>query len=387
MKFLITTIFIFFNSWALAGTIEQLLPAAEVNKILNALPRVAAPALSEVLHNPQTLWYDERVMKDSYQDSVGASSNDKWPDLVAGSEDVITGLHNRTHQRWQFPFATTAGTDDSTNLIVEHFVNFPQVNGQIKTIKITTVNRNADRPQWVWAYHPGTIFGEVIFIKDGANLLPVEIRTRTREESGWKADVFRPFPTALDLNIAIQWLRPFSTDPKIVAMLAFLNDVNTLQPFSLKAKAGLASTYEQDGYLDYLPDFGDDNLVRELLLTTPFTSANDTSWKENGVKKAYAASTKSILSIVPDNYTAGLLKVSDGACMRCHKETGRLVSEFYDALYLYGEMWGQDGIFSFHPYDESLYPKLRSSGSGPDGFFDNRSLNPKLQRMGIFSKD
>jgi hypothetical protein len=37
-----------------------------------------------------------------------------------------------------------------------------------------------------------------------------------------------------------------------------------------------------------------------------------------------------------------------------------------------------DGIFTFHPYDESLYPRLREDG------FDNRALNPKLRDAGIF---
>ena len=52
--------------------------------------------------------------------------------------------------------------------------------------------------------------------------------------------------------------------------------------------------------------------------------------------------------------------------------------EFYDALYLYGELWGMDGIFSFHPYDESRYPELRLN------MVDNRHVNPKLKAAKIF---
>jgi len=370
-----------------SSSIQQLLSPSEVSKILRSLPKVDDYNLETIFADSQTLWYNESVMKDSYQDSCGASSNDKWPDLVAGSEDVIGGLHNRSKQRWQFPFGTTAGTDTSTTIYVEHFVSFTQANGQVKTTPITEIRRNDNRPQWTWAYQRGTIFGEVLFVKDGSNILPVEVRTRTKTSLGWTMDVFRPFPRASDLAIALQWLRPNSSDPKIVAMLRYLEDNTTLTPFSLKAKGNLASTFQQDGYLDYLPEFGDDDLVRELLATTPFVSAFNTSWKENGSQKTFAASTKSLkLSVVPNEYTAGLLKVTDEECMRCHKETGRLVSEFYDALYLYGEMWGKDGIFSFHPFDESLYSNLRQSGSDPGGFTDNRRLNPKLKNMGIFSK-
>jgi hypothetical protein len=318
-------------------------------------------------------------MQESYQDSVGANANSHWPDLVAADEDVISGLHNRAKHRWQFPFGTTAGTDDATNLQVEHFVFFPQTNGQVQAITITEVNRNDDRPEWTWTYQNGTVFGEVLFIVDGDNILPAEVRTRTRYAGGWAMNVFRPFPRATDLAAAIKQHRPdWSATPNLKAMVDFLGDDTTLQPASLSAKDGLASTFQQDGYLDPLPDFGDAQLVRDLLTQTTFKTAYDVSWKANGDKKTYAATTTNPLSIVPTNYTAGLIQVTDDSCMRCHKDSGRLASDFYFAVYLYGELWGKDGIFSFHPYDESRYPDLRMDG------VDNRSLNPKLQQMGIF---
>jgi hypothetical protein len=288
-------------------------------------------------------------------------------------------MHDRIRHRWQFPFATTAGTDESTNLQVENFAFFPQVNGQVKTVNITTVIRNANRPEWTWTYQPGTVFGEVIFIVDDGRILPVEIRTRTRYAPGWAMNVFRPFPRASDLAARIKQLRPnWQSAVNLKNMIDFLADTTTLRPASLRAVAGIASTFQQDGYLDRLPDFGDDQLVRELLTTTTFSSAYGRVWKENGGQKAYAPTTSSRLSIVPTNYTIGVVEVTDDSCMRCHKETGRLVSDFYFDLYLYGEIWGKDGIFSFHPYDESRYPDLRRDG------IDNRSLNPKLRHMGIF---
>ena len=64
--------------------------------------------LASTLQSPGTLWYDATVMSPSYQDSVGASSNNHWPDLVAASEDIIGGMHDRAKHQWQFPFGTTA---------------------------------------------------------------------------------------------------------------------------------------------------------------------------------------------------------------------------------------------------------------------------------------
>jgi hypothetical protein len=358
-----------------------LMPADRLAKVKASLPLLLDPKLSLVLQSPQTLWYDETVMKPSYQDSVGASSNDKWPNLVAASESIIGGLHDRKRGRWQFPFATTAGTDESTNLQVENFAYFPQVNGQVPTMAITKVHLNDNRPEWRWTYPVGTVFGEVLFLTDGPNLLPVEIRTRTRYPAGWGMNAFRPFPRATDLAEAIRLLRPnWNQQPNLRDMVEFLEDDTTLRPARLVAQAALAPAFQQEGYLDELPDFGDDTLVRELLKTTIFRSSYGAAWKQNGSQKTFAASTKSRLSIVPNHYTAGLIEVTDESCLRCHKETNRLVSEFYPALYLYGELWGMDGIFSFHPYDESRYPELRLN------MVDNRYVNPKLAAARVFRK-
>jgi len=356
-----------------------LMPADRLANIKNALPLIADPTLAAVLASPATLWYDETVMKPSYQDSVGASSNDKWPDLVAASESVIGGLHNRSKKRWQFPFGTTAGTDDSTNIQVENFVYLPQEKGTVPTMPITRVFLNDNRPEWRWTYPIGTVFGEIIFIVDGSRLLPTEIRTRTKYPLGWAMNAFRPFPRASDLVESIKQLRPnWDNQFSLREMVSHLESPSTLKPARLAGQGVLASTFEQDGYLDVLPDFGDDQLVRELLTSTTFRSSYGAAWKRNGTQETYAASTKSRLSIVPNNYTAGLIKVTDESCMRCHKETNRLVSEFQFALYLYGELWGMDGIFSFHPYDESRYPELRNE------MIDNRYVNPKLKSAKVF---
>jgi hypothetical protein len=146
-----------------------LMPADRLTAVKAALPQVADPALASVLASPQTLWYDETVMTPSYQDSVGASSNNHWPDLVAAPEDIIGGLHDRTKHRWQFPFGATAGTDEATNLRVENFASFPQENGQVRTVTITQVYRNDNRPEWTWTYQPGTVFGEVLLERSSSS--------------------------------------------------------------------------------------------------------------------------------------------------------------------------------------------------------------------------
>ena len=332
--------FIVSTGQLIATSLDTLImPTEKLNTIRAALPQVNDPKISKILMSHQTLWYDDTVMLRSYQDSIGASSNDKWPDLVAAPESIISGLHDRSNRRWQFPFSTTAGTDESTNLQVVNFVNFPLEGGEVKTIPIKTVIMNASRPEWKWEYYAGTVFGEVLFIKEGTDLLPVEIRTRTRYSTGWAMNVYRPFPRALDLSKAIKMHRPqWISSPALKSMVEFLEDNTTLKPASLKAKEKLSEIFQQDGYIDVLPEFGDDALVRELLKTTQFRSAYGAVWKSNGQKKTYAASTLSRLSIVPNRYMAGLIEVNDDSCMRCHKDSSRLVSDFYFDLYLYGQV-------------------------------------------------
>lgn len=363
---------------AYASSVESLIPPARLASIKAALPKVAFPRLGEILSSDQTLWYDHEVMEPTYQDSMGAQSNTTWPNLVAASEDVIGGLHDRSKKRWQFPFATTAGTDRATNIKVVNFMALPHENGRPLGIPIWTVLRNANRPQWMWVYPNGTVFGEMIFVTSGADILPSEIRTRTRYASGWATNAFRPFPTAASLAMAVKAKRAdWISKPNLSRMIQHLENPATMTAKTLAAKAALAETFQQQGALDTLPDFEDPALVKELLTTTTFVSAYETPWKESGAQKTYAASTASAVSIVPTNYEAGMFEVNEQSCMRCHKESGRLVSDFYDGLYLYGEIWGKDGIFSFHPFDESQYPNLRAGG-------DNRRVNPKLKQMGVF---
>jgi len=368
------------------AAVESLMPADKLTKVKAALPKVAFPALQAILTSDKTIWYDHDSMTPAYQDSVGANSNANWPDLVAADAGTINGLHDRTKKRWQFPFATTAGTDAATAVKVVNFIALPEKDGQLLSIPIWTATRTDSRVQWLWIYPVGTVLGELIFVTNGGELLPSEIRTRTRYQESWATNVFRPFVTAKGLAAAIKQRRgDWQSKPNLDRMVRHLENDATLKPKSLAEKAALANTFKQDGALDTLPDFEDPALVKELLTQTTFISSYGEVWKASAGLKTYAAASDRGVSIVPTNYEAGLIEVNEQSCMRCHKETGRMVREYYGALYLYGELWGKDGIFSFHPFDESRFSSLRQSGGGIDGYVDNRRVNPRLKAMGVFT--
>jgi len=371
-------------------TVESAIPGDRLAKIKAALPPVEAPKLQAILHSSQTFWYDQDSMTPSYEAAVGpppsgANSNDKWFNLLAPSvQPTGDKIYDRAKKRWRFPFGTTFGTDDSTNAKVANFLWLPAKNG--KLLPVAYYLENIPGPvvdhSSRWIYPNEAVVGEVLFIDDGTGgLLPSEIRVRTRHAGGWATNAFRPFPTAQSLADAVRAKRPsWQSNANLKALVDHLQGGDNLSPKTLTA-TGLPGTFDQSGYLDKLPDFGDPALVRELLTTTPFASSYKTPWRTVDGKNVYAASTDADLSIVPNHYTAGLIAVDEDSCMRCHKEAGKKLSNWYDDIILYGEVWGQDGIFSFHPYDESAYALFWVDS--PNVASDNRRLNPKLVAQGI----
>jgi hypothetical protein len=370
-------------------TVQSLIPADRLTQIKSSLPNVAYPALQQMFTSPDTIWYDPTVMKPSYQKSTGgrgfwgANANDDWfAGLAPAIYDTGRRFYDDQAKHWRFPFATTAGTDDSTNVTVVNFIKFPRDNGgTLQPLSIWTEEHpdvDAGEMQWNWIYPNQTTVGEVIFVQDGDDLLPSEVRIRTRFPAGWATNAFRPFPRAADLSAAIKARRPnFAQNSRLKSLVDQLDGGGALNAKGLHA-TGLTGTYDQDGFVDVLPDFGDAALVRDLLTNTTFASAFETTWKETGGQTAFAPTTAAPLSIVPNNYAGGVIEVSDASCMRCHKEGGRLIGEWYDDISLYGEIWGKDGIFSFQPFDESYYDQLAL-----EGVDDNRHLNPTLQSMGV----
>jgi hypothetical protein len=376
------------------------IPQSRLAPILAALPKVAWPHLDAVLHDPNTYFYDHASMQPSYQETGspggGARDNAHWHDLIAdtGSSDPSTNpevgaakVYDEANHHWRFPFAGTAGVDQSTNFTAVDFLSLPlRSDGTPVAIPISTASDSLHL-WWQWQFPNGTIVGEVLFVNDGTNLLPCEVRMRERYPGGWATNVYRPFPEASSLSAAIKAARPaWSSTPSLAALVAQLDGGTGLSPLQLTA-TGLTGTFDQAGFLDPLPPFGDDDLVRALLKTTPFVSAYQATWRQSsdGSQQAFAASTSDTsLSIVPDGYQAGLVAVNETSCSRCHQNTGQELANWYQGLTLYGDVWGTDAIFTFHVFDESYYPDLDLDNGG--GVQDNRHMNPALVSMGMIKQ-
>lgn len=63
------------------------------------------------------------------------------------------------------------------------------------------------------------------------------------------------------------------------------------------------------------------------------------------------------------------------SCNRCHQDTGRQIGEFSFNSLLYGEVWGEDRIFTWHLFDES--------GNFNGAYHNNRILNRRFDAAGL----
>ncbi len=368
----------------------QIASADKIAQYRKNMPRFAYERINEIIASSDTLWYDKESMIPTYQDTVGHARNApigmRRNSEGAGLIDIIPGgrqMFSRDGKTWEFPFAHTAGTDNSTNTVTVNFLSLPKANGKVKPIVYWVANDRAaiggvGLLQWRWMFPRETFIGEMIFIKSpNGDLFLTELRTRERQSSGWSTNVFRPFPTAESFVAAIKSKRPnWSEDAKLSGAIKQLESTSGMTSLNLNSTV-FPGVFSQSGSIDRLPEIADAGLIQTLLKESLFVSAYGIAWRNAGDTKAFAPTTTESFSIVPNNYQAGIVEVSDQSCKRCHENAQRPVRDFNDRALLYGDIWGSDDIFSFHPFDQSRY-----SANGNE----NRSVRPGFAQAGIVVK-
>jgi hypothetical protein len=332
----------------------------EIAPFKAVLPEIANKKANDFLKSKDTMWYDDKSMLFSYQDSqetvVGIRHNSVGYDVGVRNKNSpaigkLTTYFNPTG--FKFPFNTTAGTDNSPNIKVYTLWK----TGISKTGRILPVvywkDNNQSRRRWRWLFPIGTMFGEALYIKgpDGKYAF-FEFRTRERYIEGWSTDVFRPYTTSKSLVNAIKKLRPnWASQDDLKTLVSHLENNNTLKKMVLKSKPYAKIFRGLEGGQDTLPPISDPKLVTELLNFKTFESQTGIAWKKSGDLESYAPTTQAEYHIVPKNYTAGFIAVNEVSCGRCHVETGRRVGDLDGDVVLYGEMWGEDRIFSWHLFE------------------------------------
>ena len=274
------------------------------------LPQTQDPDLYRLLYSPDTIYYkldqayqkDGRVYHTNFLKDFNANQDFPW--------ETTLGL-NISHKSKENPYRTL------------NVLKLPQG----KPILILP-----GRPVR-WIFPEETTVGEIIYVVHKGERYVQEIRTRTKEKGAyyWSPDIYRPiaskqeFLALLDIKVSFPKKHMFFRNPEE-------DEVAKL-----------------DGHVDRLPDMYEKDI--KYILSLPF---------KNVTKERWSPMADQDFHILPKNYSLGLIKPSSTNCMVCHKQTGISVSNLIPkepSIKLnpgrVGSIRGYDGIFTWHPFDES----------------------------------
>ena len=375
------------------GRPVELMARDDLATIAARIPRVADDFVRGVLESPDTMWYDRRSIVPGYQDSFGdnvVTPIGMRPNTIDSNliDLAVPGGHGwifQDHGVFHFPFGRPARSTEE-HLYVANFWQLPRDGGRLLPVVWWQRDPNSYTHRVEWMFPRGTVLGEMMFIVDASGeLWPFEIRVRVRELDGWRSDVLRPFPSATDFADALDAKRSeraeWSSASDIAALIAHARNPATLSPASLGSTQFRGAIERIDGAEDTLPAVADPTILRELLVETPFRSARGAVWKTNGSLTTYAPTSRSGFSIVPRDYAGGFLRVDEASCDRCHEDAGRPFRDWYPDIIAYGELWGEDESFTWHPFETARF--VDSRGAVVNFNYDNRAMRSDFVSAGV----
>ena len=376
----------------------DVMPVERLAQIAPRLPRVADDALRALLESEDTLWYDRHSIIPGYQDSFGqdydcstCGPTGMRPNSIAANmiNLAVPGGHAQIFAergRFHFPFGRVPGDGAPTAIV--NFWNVPRdADGDLLPVVWWRRDPNAYTHRWEWMFPAGTTLGEILFILDGGEWFPFEIRTRERTLEGWTNDVFRPFPRADDFADALEAKREqdagWASAADVQALIDHARDPATLTAGSLSATNFPGAFPTLNGWKDVLPAIDDTTILKELLLETPFRSAKEIAWKTNGTKRTWAATTNAWFSVVPAQYDGGFLHVDDATCNKCHRDAGRPFRDWYSNILAYGELWGEDASFTWHPFENDEF--VNANGDAVNFNWGSRVIRSDMTEAGLLT--
>lgn len=288
---------------------------------------------------------------------------------------TFTGAHHSPAGMYRepnpfFPWAHPGGLNDSTNATTFKFVVFPEPKDAVRSIteKIRywreTIPSYQNTPLegvFVWMFPVGTIFGEVLLVKNSKNEhWAFEVRVREKESEGlnkgWQMDSYRPFPNQRDLYTRALELAEkdqYKSDKKVAAFLEYLSVPRKLEVQTVADGFGGAAFKTRKAQYDYLPELPE-AMVRELLETTPFQRSCGSYWTEAKENVPAMPTTRAAFHIVPRNSNLPVMHVDNEQCASCHDSTLKHATNFASSVgnneLWYGYVRGSDGILSFNPF-------------------------------------
>jgi hypothetical protein len=375
----------------------ELLAAGTKERVQGGMACIADNEFRDILESSSTVLYDKSGIVPGYQDSFGdnvVAPIGMRPNTIRNGliDLAVPGGHAQIFSSkgvFHFPFGSPIGAP-SSSIEVVNFWHIPRATpaegGALLPVVWWQRDPNDLTHRVEWVFPKGTVLGELMFLVDDAGTWhPFEIRTRTREIDKWVVDALRPFPKATDLADALKYA-PGADTQEYQDLILHLLDTSTVQATNLSATNFVSAFPNLPGAKDVLPQVVDDGLLKRLLREHPFRSARETVWKESGGLKAYAATALagSSLSIVPEGYNAGSFEVTEEACELCHRDAGRPLSEWYPNILAYGELWGGDESFTWHPFTTSLF--VNAAGEVQNFNYDNREIRTDFLNAGTVAQ-
>jgi hypothetical protein len=371
----------------------DLLTPGELDQVQSAMACVLDIQLFELLEHPNTILYNKKSIIPGYQDSFGdnvVAPIGMRPNTIRANliDLAVPGGHAQIFEskgNFHFPFGNPIGVTKNSVEVV-NFWHIPSAGGELLPVAWWKRDPNDLTHRVEWIFPAGTVFGELMFIvSEDGQWHPFEIRTRERLIDSWIVDAYRPFPQAT--NLADELEARNTGDSDVAALIAHLRDETTLQPDTISATNFQSAFPPLDGAKDLLPPVADDTLIKRLLAEVGFRSARDAVWKQNGALTAYAASAENgaSISIVPPNYNGGAFAINEDGCgASCHIDAGRPLSHWYENILAYGELWGGDQTFTWHPFRTSRF--VNAAGEVQEFNYDNREIRPDFLSAGAVER-
>jgi hypothetical protein len=251
-----------------------------------------------------------------------------------------------------FPFGSTAGLHDSPNVRTIKLCYLPPKKTfgvKCKPIKSWLAENGRRRRH----FPVGTTIGEwIIGTWPNGEEFIVELRTRklVRGDNGkcyYESDVFRPWPTSYHFAKAVQAAVPgWTDDSEAKALVEWCNSPANGKFETVSDQFGV---FHGEGFVDEVPPISE-KLIKKLYAEAVLKSCHGEEWKP----MCYAPTAKAgSFSFVPEKYGAHVLKIDNTTCASCHNRAGKPIGDLDGELLLYGHMYGDFGVFSFHEFGDA----------------------------------
>ncbi len=347
---------------------SQLMSDAKVAALRSSFPDTVDAEWQKLPDDPTTLYYTNAEIPPAYQhadagllvggERIGTNPNTHFHspsyNISGDANEAAKGHGFGGNGNSEFPWRTPGGTDNAEGLTATYRMMWlpKQEDGRpwpvIWWVADLYGARMGAHRGYKWIFPTGTIFAEVLTLKDSQQQLHTfEVRVRIRRGDHWDVEILRPFPTSKDLAERLRTLGrdDLADEVRQSRSLRLVTLRDTLHP----TKPGFVGTAAQ-AELPPIPEA----LAMNLLDSTPFATATGAKWMESDQPdvNVLAPTTHQQVSIVPKDYQGTFLGTDTTSCKKCHESTLMHVDSFDRNRDWYGYVRGSaDGIFTFHPIE------------------------------------